>query len=319
MYFKIILLIITLTVNLSANLTLKQNEYRFNLLNHKLKFNNFDVSVYKELPVISNNCLANDSTISKSRIYTMKEIFNLIDTQFGYTTFIKIDELDLDKRFVDLEKYENIGDMLRYVLQGVEGVIDIDESKHALNIVYPKHLYIDLPYDWNIKEAKRNFERSYPNVRFYIAGNRISAYGLDRDVNKVALPLKRYQSLAHTQAQFRISVYPYCTSDNGNSFIAKRKLYGSEQLKPYKIVESVVGSGGYLNINYKDISLSMKVDLQNGRLIYNNQTIPLNELNVLGFAFKDSKEVDNSNSILDYFRTKEKRCSHFIITIDNMR
>jgi hypothetical protein len=270
-----------------GDISMTDNKYRFNILNEKL--------------VVPNE------------VNSYADIANLIETQYGYRVITKVDEIDKEKKFVDLSKFTTIGEIFDNLLNGYDAVIDVQKSK--IMVVYPEHVYIDLPYGWDILKAKNAFERKFSNIRFYIAGNRISAYGLPYDLSAITPYLKEYLNYAYKKYHIYVRIYPYCTTEAGTEFIGKRKSTGSEEFSIIKQIDSKITHGDKINVSYENINMNFLVDVQNENVIYDGQSIPLSKFSEYGFVFKingPSQSMFDIGALSD----KSKACSDVIVVLD---
>jgi len=282
------------TSGLYASVQIAQSEYRFGVLNHSI-----------EVP---------------KDIMTFEEVLKLIEKTTGYNIVNKVDEIPLDKKFVSLKRFHIIGDLLNYVLKGYDAVVDVDKEDYLIKIIYPENIYIDLPYGWPMFKVKEIFQRMFPYVNFYIEGNRLTAYGIPKDIAKLAPLFKKYQENAYKKTSFRVALYPYCTNVKKYTFLARRKYYGSEQFKPIKYVNVSLGQGEKVAISYKDININITYDKADGVMLIGKYTIPVNKLSTIGLAFKVNGlgGVGNSSDFIDYLLNSKEpvKCNDVIVTID---
>jgi len=265
----------------------KHYEYRWDILNEEIKID--------------------------KEIITVGEFFNIVENQTGYRVKNRVEELDENKRFVDLGSLKILGRMFDEILSGVDAMVDVDVKNHLIEIVYPEHLYVELPYNWDMQQAKRYFEKLNPWVRVYVAGNRLEFYGLKRDIEEIADIVNQYVNKAFKKYEAIITIYPYCTNDRSMMFIGKRKYYGSEDRKPIKSMRSIIKHGDIINVCYKDFNMNFKVDIQNEEIVYEDIAIPFYKLYDLGFVFRVK---DDRDSFIYHLLNPDDRCDHVIVVID---
>lgn len=217
-------------------------------------------------------------------VMTRKEILDAIEKSTGYRVLVKVDELDLKKRFVDMNVFKTVGDVLSEILAGEDAIPEVDERKHVIKIVHPKYLYVDLPKGWDLPKTKKELERMFPEIPFYIAGSRIVAYGTEKDMRKVAPVVKKLVEDAFAVYDLEISVYPYCTSDPDKFFLGKRKYYGSEEYGPVKKTFVRVKHGDRVAVSFGGLNLSFVFDAQNREISYGDMKIPFYALKSVGFV-----------------------------------
>ena len=282
------------TVGAFASVQLASTEYRFGVLNQSI-----------EVP---------------KDIMTFKEVLNLVQESTGYNVANKVDEIPLDKKYAGLKKYKVVGDLLNAVLEGYDAVVDVDKEDYIIKIIYPETIYIDLPYSWPMETTNEYFKRNFPYVNFYIEGNRITAYGIPRDIAKLVPVFKRYQENAYKKTSFRISLYPYCTNVKKYVFLARRKYYGSEQYKPIKYINVSLGQGEKVAISYRDVNINMTYDKADGIMRVGKFEIPLNVLFTTGVAFRvvSLDNPDIPGGLINYLLNNKKpvKCDDVIITVD---
>jgi len=253
-----------------------------------------------------------------SGILTFKQVLNLIEAQTGYTIINKVDEIPMDKKYVALNRYKVVGDLLRAVLQGYDAIVDVDQKYHIIKIIYPEVIYIDLPYGWPMGDTQKEFQRLFPYVRFYIEGNRITAYGTPEDIAKLVPYFKNYQEKAYKKDEFRISLYPYCTSVKDYVFLARRKYYGSEQYKPIKAIDIKLGQDEKVAISYGNININITYNKALSYMQIGKYKIPLSKISTVGLAFRASGTGEDKGEISSYLDRlfSKKDCKDVILTID---
>ena len=231
--------------------------------------------------------------------------------------YIKIQELKPDQKFVIGPGKFLIGDVISKITEGLSSVTAVDDKKQYIAIEYPDYAYIDLPFDWNMIKAKKSFEKLYPYVRFYIAGNRLTACGLDSDLAKLVPVFKAYQNNAFAKQRLFVNVYPYCTNIKNDFFLGKRKYEGSEQYKPLKSYTLTVMHGDKINVSYGNMQVNITYDKQDKAVYLYDMKIPFNDLSKIGFVFKLSKK-HTQNFFTKIFESDDEgsKCNDAIITID---
>ena len=262
----------------------------------------------------------NQSIEVPNDIMTYQEVLELIQKATGYNVVNKVDEIPMDKKFIGLKRYKIVGDLLNAVLQGYDAVIDVDKDDYIIKIIYPEVIYIDLPYGWPMMRVKEEFKKLFPYVNFYIEGNRITAYGIPRDIAKLAPYFKIYQENAYKKDTFRIALYPYCTNVKKYVFLARRKYYGSEQYNPIRYVNTSLGQGEKVAITYKDVNINITYDKADGVMDIGKFKVPLSELATVGLAFRINRieSPDTLNGFVNYLLNSKEptKCDDVIIVID---
>lgn len=262
----------------------------------------------------------NQSINVPSDIMTYKEVLMLVQKATGYNVVNKVDEIPMDKKFIGLQRYKIVGDLLNAVLKGYDAVIDVDKNDYIIKIIYPEVIYINLPYGWPMIRVKEEFKRLFPYVNFYIEGNRITAYGIPRDIAKLAPYFKIYQKNAYKKDTFRIALYPYCTNVKKYVFLARRKYYGSEQYKPIKYINTSLGQGEKVAIDYKDININITYDKADGTMDIGKYEIPLSDLSTVGLAFKidGTESSDSLSGFINHLLNSKQfvKCNDVIVVID---
>jgi len=278
----------------SASVHVADQEYRFGVLNQSI-----------EVP---------------EDVMTYGQVLKLIQKATGYNVVNKVDEIPMDKKFAGLKQYHIVGDLLNAVLRGYDAVVDVDKDDYIIKIIYPETIYIDLPYGWPMMRVKEQFKRLFPYVNFYIEGNRITAYGIPRDIAKLAPYFKTYQQNAYKKSSFRIALYPYCTNVKKYVFLARRKYYGSEQYKPIKFVNVSLGQGEKVAISYRDININITYDKADGIMDIGKFKVPVSDLSTIGLAFRINgmESPDTPGGFINYLLNSKKpvECNDVIIVID---
>ena len=282
---KITLIFFMLISFLQADIVLKNQPFRFDILNQIIH-------------------MPKD---------TMKfnDILKTIEVQTNYNVYNFVSEIPDNRLYTDLQKFKRLGNLFNFLLAGYPALVKVDDAKYSISIVYPTEIYIDLPPNWDMVKAKQDFSRRFTYVKFYIAGNRLSAKGLKQDLVAVAKAFKAYQDKAFTKLNLSVEIYPYCTQTKDSIFLARRKAVGSEMHKSLYQFSTSVGQGDRIVIVYKKLNLNFIYDatkktISNGKLV-----IPINKLNDIGVAI--SAPVKVKTGIFS-----SKKCSHIIITFNKV-
>ena len=282
---KITLIFFMLISFLQANIVLKDQPFRFDILNQIIH-------------------MPKD---------TMKfnDILKTIEVQTSYNVYNFVNEIPDNRLYADLQKFKRLGNLLNFLLSGYPALIKVEDAKYTISIVYPTEIYIDLPPNWDMVKTKQEFSRKFTYVKFYIAGNRLSAKGLKQDLVAVAKDFKAYQDKAFTKLNLNVEIYPYCTQTKDPIFLARRKAVGSEMYKSLYHFSTSVGQGDRIVIVYKKLHLNFTYDatrkiISNGELI-----IPINKLNDIGVAINAPVKVKTG-------MFSSKKCSHVIITFNKV-
>lgn len=257
----------------------------------------------------------NEEISLPSGILRRKQILDYIEKATGYRVFVKVDELDLKKRFVDMNEFKTVGDVLSEILAGEDAVVDVKERRHLIKIVHPKYLYVDLPNGWDLAKTKKELERLFPDIPFYITGNRIVAYGTEKQMKKVAPVVKKLVQDAFAAYDLEISVYPYCTKDPDKFFLGKRKYYGSEEYGPVKRTFVRVRHGDRVAVSFGGLNLSFSFDAQNREISYGNMKIPFYALKSVGFVIT----ADGNGGVLEKLVGSSPCGNRYIITMEVLR
>jgi hypothetical protein len=296
---SMILFFAGLSMNIFASVSLESQEYRFGILNRQI-----------HIP---------------ADLMTYGQILKFIQAATGYDIINKVEEIPFDKKFVGLSRYHILGDLLNEVLKGYDAVVDVDEVNHIIKIIYPETVYIDLPYGWPMEKVKSQFKQLFPYVNFYIEGNRLTAYGIPRDIAKLVPYFKTYQENAYKKDSFRVALYPYCTHVKKYVFLARRKYSGSEEFKPLKSLTASLGQNEKVAISYRDINVNITYDKADNIVRIGKYEIPISDLSKMGLAFRvfykkdDDSFIDQTKKVLNFVLNGQKEtahCNDVIVVID---
>ena len=279
-----------------ASVQMSESDYRFGVLNRS-------IDVPKDL-------------------MTFKEILQLIEERTGYNVVNKVEEIPFNKKYVELSKYKIVGDLLNATLTGYDAIVDVDKTHYIIKITYPESIYINLPYGWNMEHLKKQFKQLSPYVDFTIQGNRLTAFGVPKDIAKLANYFKVYQDNAFKKDSFRVALYPYCTKIKKNVFVGRRKFYGSEEYKPMSQSTTSLGQGEKVAISYrKTLNINMTYNKSKEVIEIGKYSIPINKLSAMGIVFKAQGETQKRSGIMGYILNGKKsnnlKCNDIIIVIDN--
>jgi hypothetical protein len=268
----------------------------------------------KLLDLKYNEDILNQSLNLEKNIYTLEEISTEIYNKYRYRLINKIDELEMSQKFIELKDEKNIGQILDKILSDYDGAINVYKS--YIKLEYPISTFLDLPYNWDMIKLKRELESNFKKIRFYIAGNRITANGLKKDLVDVDTFFNYLKNFAYENKLVKISIYPYCTNLKRDNFIGKRKFINSENQKPLMVKKIQVNHGYITEVNHnQNINMNLFFDIQNNDIKYKNFSYPINSLDKIGFVFKVQK---NQNLIDDFFNILEDKnsCTHEIVVFD---
>jgi len=154
-----------------------------------------------------NQEILNNTLKNVPEIFTFKDMAKAIENQYGFLTYSHIPEIESNKKFFsDNKKY--VGEFLNVIADSYHATYDVDEKKGKIVFKPLFSTFVKLPGNWDIDGMIDDLRTNYLNTIFKSDGNRIYAYGTDKEIKAITPILNNIE---------------YIT----NNFIGYKKSYGN--------------------------------------------------------------------------------------------
>lgn len=231
-------------------------------------------------------------------IYTYSDIEKALNEQYGILLYSSIPEIEGNKRYFNNNKLL-VGDFLSEIADSFEATATYDEKKGYIKFNQLFSTFTKFPAGWNLDDTLNDLQLNNPNISFKINGNRIYAYGSEKQIDDINPLMQNLEYITNKNNMFVIKVLKYSTKEKEKEFIGYKKGLGNEvgyddgKIYIDKIIS--LKHNDTFGFQFQDQFINIKLNMVKETLVFNNYyEIPLSELTNLGYVFTSSETQEKT-------------------------
>jgi hypothetical protein len=227
-------------------------------------------------------------------IYTYDDISKEINNQYGYLLITKIPEIEGNQRYFK-DNNKNVGDFITQIANKYEVTVEVNNKKGQIFFSKLYSTFAKLPPGWDMIEVKRDLQLNNPHISFKINGNRIYAYGNEKQINSISKVLFNLEYITNKQRKYIVKIYSYPTNETSENFIGYLKAddTGVDIINGKLLManEIYLKHNEIVGFQFLDNFITIKLNMLKENLIFDNiYKLPLDKINDEGFVFTEKQD-----------------------------